>query len=220
MTATSRATFGLIVGNRGFFPDHLARTGREDMIAVLESAGIRAITPGPDQTKHGAVETHAEARLCADLFKAHRDEIDGVLVTLPNFGDERGIADTLRLADLGVPVLVQAIPDEPASMSIRDRRDSFCGKMSACNNLHQYGIPYSLTSLHTVAPDCDSFRRDLRRFAGVCRVVRGLRNAHRRDRRAARGLQHGPLQREAAGGARHLGRDARPVRDPRPRRTA
>ncbi len=176
MTATSRATFGLIVGNRGFFPDHLARTGRDDMIAVLESAGIRAVTPAPDQTKHGAVETHAEARLCADLFKANRDDIEGVIVSLPNFGDERAVADTLRLAGLGVPVLVQATPDSTGRMSIRDRRDSFCGKMSACNNLAQYGIPYSLTARHTEAPDSEAFRRDLDWFAGVCRVVRGLRN--------------------------------------------
>ncbi len=176
MTATPRATFGLIIGNRGFFPDHLARTGRDDMMAVLESAGIRAITPTPDQTKHGAVETHAEARLCADLFKANHDAIDGVIVSLPNFGDERAVADTLRLADLHVPVLIQATPDTSGRMSIRDRRDSFCGKMSACNNLSQYGIPYSLTSLHTEAPDSDTFRRDLDWFAGVCRVVRGLRN--------------------------------------------
>ncbi len=34
-------TFGLIVGNRGFFPDHLAKEGREEMLAVLETAGIK-----------------------------------------------------------------------------------------------------------------------------------------------------------------------------------
>src|SRR4029077_19423172 len=94
---------------------------------------------------------------------------------LPNFGDERAIADTLRAADLPVPVLVQATPDTPSKMSIRDRRDSFCGKMSVCNNLTQYGIPYSLTTRHTEAPDSTFFRCDLDWFAGVCRVVRGLR---------------------------------------------
>ncbi|MDA2925368.1 fucose isomerase, partial [Acidobacteria bacterium AH-259-L09] len=98
-----------------------------------------------------------------------------VIVSLPNFGDERGIADTLRMANLGLPVLVQATPDTPSKMSIQYRRDSFCGKMSACNNLKQYGIPYSLTSVHTVIPDSDQFREDLKWFAGVCRVVRALR---------------------------------------------
>jgi L-fucose isomerase-like protein len=168
-------TFGVIVGNRGFFPDHLAQSGRSEMLAVLEKAGYQAVAPGPEDTKFGAVETRAESARCADLFKKHRESIDGVIVTLPNFGEERAIADTLRMADLNVPVLVQATPDTPARMTITDRRDSFCGKMSACNNLTQYGIPYSLTTRHTEAPDSDCFRHDLDWFAAVCRVVRGLR---------------------------------------------
>ena len=168
-------TFGVIVGNRGFFPDHLAQSGRAEMLAVLEKAGYQAVAPGPEDTKFGAVETRAESALCADLFKKHRESIDGVIVTLPNFGEERAIADTLRMADLNVPVLVQATPDTPARMTITDRRDSFCGKMSACNNLSQYGIPYSLTTRHTEAPDSECFRHDLDWFAAVCRVVRGLR---------------------------------------------
>ncbi len=173
--ATDRPTIGLIIGNRGFFPDHLAKAGRDDMVTVLTGAGIDVIVTGPEQTKHGAVETRQEARACADLFARHRQSIDGVIVSLPNFGDERAVADTLRLADLNVPVLVQATPDTSNRMTIRDRRDSFCGKMSACNNLAQYGIPYSLTTLHTEAPDSDVFRRDLDWFVGVCRVVRGMR---------------------------------------------
>ena len=83
-------TIGLIVGNRGFFPDHLAKSGREEMIAVLKKAGVEVVVLGPDDSKYGAVETRAEARTCADLFRPHRDAIDGVIVTLPNFGDERG----------------------------------------------------------------------------------------------------------------------------------
>ncbi len=168
-------TFGLIVGNRGFFPDHLAATGRKDMIAALEAGGAGVVTLTPEQSKFGAVETYNEARKCADLFKQHHDQIDGVVVTLPNFGDERAIADTLRLAGLKVPVLVQATPDTPSKMTISDRRDSFCGKMSACNNLTQYGIPYSLTSLHTETPQSDTFKKDLAWFTGVCNVVRGLK---------------------------------------------
>src|SRR5689334_4580483 len=172
----SRAVaFGMIVGNRGFFPDHLAKSGREEMIAAIAKAGYGVVAVGAEETKHGAVETRAEAARCADLFKANRDKIDGIVVTLPNFGDERAIADCLRMADLNVPVLVQATPDTPGRMTIRDRRDSFCGKMSACNNLSQYGIPYSLTTQHTESPDSDVFRRDLHWFAAVCRVVRGLR---------------------------------------------
>ena len=165
----------MIVGNRGFFPDHLAQSGRSEMLAAIEQAGYGVVATRPEDTKFGAVETRAEAACCADLFKQHRESIDGVIVTLPNFGDERAIADTLRMAGLSVPVLVQATPDTPGRMTIRDRRDSFCGKMSVCNNLTQYGIPYSLTSRHTEAPDSELFRRDLDWFAAVCRVVKGLR---------------------------------------------
>ncbi|MBZ5621256.1 MAG: fucose isomerase [Acidobacteriia bacterium] len=168
-------TFGVIVGNRGFFPGHLADSGRTEMVAAIEKAGHGVVVTGPDDTRHGAIESRAEAARCADLFRKNSDKIDGIIITLPNFGDERAIADTLRAAGLPVPVLVQATPDTPGLMTITDRRDSFCGKMSVCNNLTQYGIPYSLTTRHTEAPDSDFFRRDLEWFAGVCRVVRGLR---------------------------------------------
>ncbi|UCF39373.1 MAG: L-fucose/L-arabinose isomerase family protein [Acidobacteriota bacterium] len=169
-----KMTMGMIVGNRGFFPDHLAKDGREDMIRALNNAGIDVVAVGPKETKYGAIESRAEARRCAELFKSKADLIDGVIVTLPNFGDERAVADTLRMAGLNVPVLVQATPDVANKMGIRYRRDSFCGKMSVCNNLTQYGIPYSITNLHTVAPDSDDFREDLEWFSAVCRVVRGL----------------------------------------------
>jgi len=161
MGNSSKMIMGLIVGNRGFFPDHLAKTGREEMIQVLQGAGIDVIVLGPEASKHGAVETHEEAKRCAELFRAAGGKIDGVIVSLPNFGDERAIADTLRLARLDVPVLIQATPDAPSHMTIAHRRDSFCGKMSACNNLKQYGIPYSLTSLHTEAPSSEEFKKDL-----------------------------------------------------------
>jgi len=176
MPSKRKMTMGLIVGNRGFFPDHLAKTGREEMIRVLQGAGMDVVVLGPEQSRHGAVETYEEAKRCAELFKSKAEAIDGVIVTLPNFGEERGIVDALRLARLGVPVLVQATPDTPAKMGITHRRDSFCGKMSACNNLRQYNIPYSLTTLHTESPDSVEFAKDLEWFAGVCRIVKGLRN--------------------------------------------
>src|SRR5512140_2367884 len=168
-------TFGVIVGNRGFFPDHLAKSGREEILAAIKNAGHNAVALTPEESKYGAVETRAEALRCAELFRKHAGEIDGVIVTLPNFGEERSIAEALRNADLPVPVLIQATPDTPGRMTIADRRDSFCGKMSACNNLRQYGIPYSLTTLHTETPDSPEFKADLAKFAAVCRVVNGLR---------------------------------------------
>ena len=169
-------TMGVVVGNRGFFPSHLATSGRLEMIAALEAAGIKAVVLTPEETAHGAVETYDDAKKCAALFKKHEVEIDGIIITLPNFGEERGLADALRLANLRVPVLIQATPDGIGKMGIAFRRDSFCGKMSICNNLKQYGIPYSLTTLHTEAPDSKEFVADLAWFAAVCRIVRGLRN--------------------------------------------
>lgn len=174
--ANKNMTMGLIVGNRGFFPDHLAKSGREEMLGVLQAAGMEVVALTPEESKYGAVETREEARRCAELFQRNRHRIDGVIVTLPNFGDERAIADTLRLADLHVPVLIQATPDDSTKMTIIHRRDSFCGKMSTCNNLRQYGIPYSITTLHTESPDSPEFAKDLNWFAAVCRVVKGFRN--------------------------------------------
>src|ERR1700758_2178232 len=169
-------TFGVIVGSRGFFPHHLAKEGREEIIKVLDTNGYKAVVLSPEQTQHGAVQTPDDARHCAELFKQHREEIDGIIITLPNFGEERTIVDAVRLSGLKVPVLVQATPDRADIMKISHRRDSFCGKMSACNNLMQYGIPYSLTTLHTVAPSSEGFKKDLAWFSAVCRVVNGFKN--------------------------------------------
>src|SRR6202166_604265 len=158
MANEKKMTMGVIVGNRGFFPDHLAKSGREEILAALAKAGMNAVALGVEESKYGAVETHKEAKRCAELFRKHDKQIDGVIVTLPNFGDERAIADTLRLARLNVPVLVQASPDTREKMTITHRRDSFCGKMSVCNNLRQYGIRYSLTTSHTVQADSPEFQ--------------------------------------------------------------
>jgi len=176
MATQRKLTFGVVVGNRGFFPGMLAKTGREEIISVLEAAGTNVVVLSPEESKYGAVETYAEAQRCAELFKKHAEQIDGIIVTLPNFGDERGIADAIRLSGLKVPVLVQATPDRAESMTIAVRRDSFCGKMSACNNLMQYKIPYTLTTLHTEALTSPEFTADLEMFGQVCRIVKGLKN--------------------------------------------
>jgi L-fucose isomerase-like protein len=108
-----RVTFGLIVGNRGFFPGHLARDGRAEMLQALKDEGFDAVVLKESATNYGAIESRDEAKAYADLFKQNRDRIDGIIVTLPNFGDERGVAETIRLAGLNVPVLVHASMDEP-----------------------------------------------------------------------------------------------------------
>ncbi|MDZ4815481.1 MAG: L-fucose/L-arabinose isomerase family protein [Verrucomicrobiota bacterium] len=173
-----QTTFGVIVGNRGFFPSTLCKDGRSGMLSAIESKGYKTISLSPEETNvFGAIESLADARKCADLFRKHRDEIDGIIVTLPNFGDERAIANALRWADLNVPVLIQAYPDDVTMMTSAHRRDSFCGKISVTNNLRQYGIKFSLTTIHTVSPEHESFKKDLDTFGGTCRIVKRLRNA-------------------------------------------
>ncbi|WP_438482611.1 L-fucose/L-arabinose isomerase family protein [Oleiharenicola lentus] len=168
-------TLGIIFGNRDFFPDKLVAEARTDLTKLLAEVGIEGVMLDPTETKLGGVETHSDARKCADLFRRNRERISGVLVCLPNFGDEKGVADTLKLAGLNVPVLVQGYPDDLDRLDVIRRRDAFCGKISVCNNLRQAGIPYSLTTKHVVHPNDASFRADLAKFIAVCRVVRGLR---------------------------------------------
>ena len=169
-------TMGVIFGNRDFFPDQLITEARTDIAALCAELGIRGIWLSAADSKLGSVESYADARKCADLFQAHRREIDGILICLPNFGDEKGVADTLKLAEINVPVLVQAYPDDLDAFNVERRRDAFCGKISVCNNLRQYDFRYTLTEVHTSHPLSPEFKHDLRNFMAVCRVVNGLRN--------------------------------------------
>ncbi|MCM8769323.1 MAG: L-fucose/L-arabinose isomerase family protein [Candidatus Omnitrophica bacterium] len=176
MSVNEKMEIGLIVGNRGFFPDHLCQSGRAAMVKLLEEKNIKVIALPENSGKFGSVETIQDAKKCAELFKKHRETLTGIIVTLPNFGDERAVADTIRWSGLEVPILVHAWPDDPKKMDVANRRDSFCGKISVCNNLNQYGLRFSLTNFHTVSPESPSFQEDLDQFVGVCRVLRGLKN--------------------------------------------
>ncbi len=171
----STPTLGVIIGNRDFFPDQLVAEARKDIAALFQQCGIKPIWVSPDETKLGGIETHADARKCADRFKRHRDEIDGVLVVLPNFGDEKGVADALKMSGLNVPILIQGYPDDLKQLSPARRRDAYCGKISVCNNLVQAGIKFSLTTKHVCLPTSKEFAADLNSFLGVCRVVNGVR---------------------------------------------
>jgi len=165
----------VIVGNRDFFPDVLVAEARKDLLKLFGELGIEVVILSPEETKLGAVETWQDAKRCGELFKKHAERISGILVCLPNFGDEKAVADSIRLSGLKVPILIQASPDDLDQFGLDRRRDAFCGKISVCNNLRQYGLPYTLTHDHTVAVLSESFRHDLRRFLDVCRVSRGLR---------------------------------------------
>jgi L-fucose isomerase-like protein len=169
--------FGVIVGTRGFFNPKLAADGRRDLLAVLAKLGYGVVVPAEKATFSGAIETRADAAKCAAVFRANREKIDGIIVSLPNFGDELGVVQTLELAALHVPVLVHAFDDDPSRVDVASRRDAFCGKISVCNNLSQYGIPWTDTTEHTCEVGSPEFAADLERFAGICRVVQGVRGA-------------------------------------------
>ena len=171
------STFGVLISNRSFFPDHLVLSAREKLLPLLEKWGHKVITLSTDDTFMGETMTYDEAVKCAELFRHHADEIDGVIICLPNFGEETGIADAIRMSKLDCPILIQACDDDFDKLDLANRRDAFCGKLSLCNNLYQYGIKYTLTTKHTCAIDSDLFKADVERFAAICAVVKKLRSA-------------------------------------------
>jgi len=173
----ARATLGVIVGNREFFPDVLVTEARADVLALFKEMDIEPVVVDEAATKLGGIETRSEAKVCAELFDENRARIEGVLVVLPNFGDEKGVADTMRMSGLDVPILVQAYPDDVTAFSLERRRDSFCGKISVCSDLRQYGFSYSLTERHTVPVQSDEFRADLDTFVRTCKVANGMGDA-------------------------------------------
>ncbi|TXT66591.1 MAG: hypothetical protein BAJALOKI3v1_20054 [Promethearchaeota archaeon] len=170
-------TFGVIVGNRDVFPTKLAKEGREEIIQVLDELNFNYVILTENDTEFGVVETYMDAKKCAKLFQDNKDIIDGILIVLPNFGDEKGVADTIKLSGLNVPVLVQASSDEIGKMGRAHRRDAFCGKISVCGVLHQYGIPYTLTEQHTCPIKSELFKSELRKFDKICKVVKSMKNA-------------------------------------------
>ncbi|MDR2392157.1 MAG: fucose isomerase, partial [Planctomycetota bacterium] len=172
-----KTALGIIIGVRGFFNPKLAVGDRADLSKLLGELGIDQVTLESEATPSGAIETMTDAGKLAALFKSRQDDLDGVVVILPNFGDEQAVAETLKMANLKVPVLVQASGDEIGKVDLASRRDAFCGKLSVCNNLRQYGIPFTDTSSHTCDVGGPGFRRDVEDFAALCRVVRGLRSA-------------------------------------------
>jgi len=170
-----KLTLGVIIGNRDFFPDKLVGEARKEIIELFQQLNIRPVLLSDADTKLGGVETFADAQKCARLFKEHAADIDGILVVLPNFGDEKGVAEAIKLSSLDVPVLLQAYPDDLGKMDVINRRDAWCGKISACNNLYQFGIKYTLTTKHVVSPKDETFIKDIVNFGAVCRVVKGMR---------------------------------------------
>ncbi len=170
-----KQTFGVIVSTRNIFNYKLAVDARQKVIRKLEKMGFGYVILPESETPTGNIEGYADAVKCAALFKQNSGSIDGILVVLPNFGDELGVVNTIKLSELNVPILVQACDDENDKVDVKSRRDAFCGKLSVCNNFYQYGIKFTDTVFHTYSIESDEFARDLSKFAGICRVVKGLK---------------------------------------------
>lgn len=179
MENKKKMCFGVIIGTRAYFNSELAKDVRKQLLMTLTDRGYDYVILPEDATPTGSssIETREDGLKCAELFRKNRDRIDGIIVSLPNFGFEIGIINAISVADLNVPVLVQACDDENDKIDLDSRRDAFCGKISVCNNLYQYGIPFTNTALHTYSIYSDQLVRDIDKFAGVCRVVNGLRHA-------------------------------------------
>lgn len=179
MKNKKKLCFGVIIGTRAYFNSDLAKDVRKQLLKTITVEGYDYIILSEDATPTGSssIETREDGLKCADLFRANRDRIDGIIVSLPNFGFEIGIINAISVAELNVPVLVQACDDENDKVDLDSRRDAFCGKISVCNNLYQYGIPFTDTTLHTYSVFSDLLAKDINKFAAICRVVNGLRHA-------------------------------------------
>ena len=179
MKNKERMCFGIIIGTRAYFNSELAKDVRKQLLRTLADEGYDYVILPEDATPTGSssIETREDGLKCAELFRQNRDRIDGIIVSLPNFGFEIGIINAISVADLNVPILVQACDDENDKVDLASRRDAFCGKISVCNNLYQYGIPFTDTTLHTYSIYSELLAKDINKFAGICRVVNGLRHA-------------------------------------------
>lgn len=179
MKNKKKMCFGVIIGTRAYFNSELAKDVRKQLLETLTKEGYDYVILPEDATPTGSssIETREDGLKCAKLFRENRDRIDGIIVSLPNFGFEIGIINAISVADLNVPVLVQACDDENDKVDLDSRRDAFCGKIFVCNNLYQYGIPFTDTTLHTYSIYSDLLAADINKFAAICRVVNGLRHA-------------------------------------------
>lgn len=171
-----KQTFGVIIATRNIFNFQLAVDARKKVLSKLETMGFDTVILPSSETPTGNIEGYPDAVKCADLFKRNADLIEGIIVILPNFGDELGVVNTIYLSGLKVPVLVQACDDDNDKVDVKSRRDAFCGKLSVCNNFYQYGIKFTDTIYHTYGLVSNEFTLDVLKFAAICRVVKGLKN--------------------------------------------
>jgi len=171
--AEEKTTFALFFGNRGFFPASLQAAARKEMVERLKQLGHKTLVLGAKHTRYGAVETPAEGQIYADFLRKNQGRFGGVILALPNFGDETGAIAALK--DCGVPILIQAYPDELDKMAPEVRRDAFCGKFSIMDVFYQSQLKFTALKPHTVHPSSDRFAANVDYFDRMCRVVNGMK---------------------------------------------
>ncbi|HHH76254.1 MAG TPA: hypothetical protein ENL03_04445, partial [Phycisphaerae bacterium] len=174
MKAVKKSTFALYFGNRGFFPASHLSTARKELTGVLKKLGHKTITLPAKATRNGAIETPEEGAIFANFLAENRGKFDGVILCLPNFGDETGAIAALN--NCGAPILIHAYPDEMDKMAPTLRRDAFCGKFSIMDVFCQYGLKFTTLQPHVVAPASKAFEDNVTYFDQVCRVVSGMKN--------------------------------------------
>jgi L-fucose isomerase-like protein len=168
-----KSTFAVFFGNRGFFPASLIAGARAEMQSTLNALGHEVLMLDETATRYGAVETVQEGEVFANFLRAKRGKYDGVILCLPNFGDENGAV--VALQEAGVPIWVQAYPDDYNLMGPADRRDSFCGKLSIMDVFRQYGVKFTALKPHTVRPGSERFKANVDEFDRICQVVKGVK---------------------------------------------
>lgn len=169
-----KTTLALFFGNRGFMPEEYITEARKEMVEAVENAGFDYIMMDTEATRFGGVETRDEGRIYAEWLKQHKGEYAGVVLSMPIFIDENGAITALEKA--GVPILMQAYPDEINKMDFEHRRDAYCGKFSVTDVFEQYRVPYTLIGSHVVHPNSAEFMNTLKEFGAVCRVANGMKN--------------------------------------------
>jgi L-fucose isomerase-like protein len=168
-----KTTFAIFFGNRGFFPASLIAGARQEMCRELNALGHEVLMLDENATRYGAVETPQEGEVFANFLRANRGKYGGVILCLPNFGDENGAV--IALQEAGAPIWIQAYPDAYDQMGPDTRRDSFCGKLSIMDVFCQYGVKFTALKPHTVRPGSEKFRANVDEFDRVCQVVNGIK---------------------------------------------
>ena len=103
-----KITFALYFGNRGFFPGDLIAGAIADMKKAVTDCGFDYICMQEDLTRYGAVETLEEGKKYAAFLKENEGKFDGIILCLPNFGDENGIKAALRARTLKTMIMTIA----------------------------------------------------------------------------------------------------------------